>query len=183
VIRTSWLRAEPAQESFGPDDLTIHLRAGDLWQAGCDTPVHPEYHALPLSFYADVVNERPWRKVVVVTEDDADPMVRALVSRFGAVLLSGTPLEDFARLRASSNLILSVSSFSWWAAWLSAAQRIYFPVAGLFDGARAARRPVAWQQDLWVNDEPRYLARRPRHSLMSEDWRGTEANRRALLTG
>ena len=71
---------------------------------------------------------------------------------------SGSKLEDFNALRASSNLVLSVSSYAWWAGWLSKASQVFFPVVGFFDQARARQRPPDWQQDLWVDDEPRYLA-------------------------
>ncbi len=178
-IRDSWLIGD-AYEHSAPDDLTIHVRAGDVWQSNCLLErVHPDYHTLPFSFYDTIIRSRRWGRVTVVTEDRYDPMVQKLVARFDAEVRSGNALEDFNILRASSNLVLSVSSYSWWAGWLSDARQIYFPVAGFFDQERARRRPVAWQQDLWVDDEPRYIATRP--SGVSNIWTGTEAERQRLL--
>ena len=150
-----------------PDDLTIHIRTGDVWVKGCQAafqqgrlprPRLPgvEYHTLPFSFYARLIEHRRWRAIHVVTEDATDPMVQKLAARFGAGIKSGGVMEDFNFLRASHNLVLSVSTFAWWAGWLSGTSRVYYPVLGFLDPARARlRRPKA-QQDLWVSDEDRY---------------------------
>lgn len=178
AIRTNWL-AGPSLERAGPEDLTIHVRAGNIWQSSARGPVRPDHPALPFSFYADIVRSREWRKIRVVSEDPADPMVKKLVSSFAAEVRLGTPLEDFRTLQASANLVLSVSTFAWWAGWLSRAERIYFPVAGLFDRERSEGRPAPWQHDLWVDDEPRYQAVVP--AGLIADWQGTEADRHRLL--
>jgi hypothetical protein len=114
-----------------------------------------------------------------VTEDRNDPMVRKLVVAYDAELRSGSELEDFNALRASANLVLSVSSYAWWAGWLSNASQIFFPIAGIFDQVRARQRPLAWQQDLWVDDEPRYVAIRP--AGLTGAWTGSEEERQRLL--
>jgi hypothetical protein len=182
AIREAWLAGSPTGAAH-PDDLTIHIRAGDIWQAGRDAsrPANPLYPALPFSFYRQIVDERPWRQILIVTEDAGDPMARKLAARFGAAVRSDVAINDFDALRASSNIVLSVSTFAWWAAWLSRASRVYYPVVGLFDGARAARREWARQQDLWVDDELRYLARQP--VMPPGDWTGSEDERRRLLEG
>ena len=148
VIRRDWLAGPSAHESFGQDDLTIHIRAGDVWQSGCKGVVHPEYHALPFSFYAFIIKRHPWRQITVVTEDARDPMVQALVRRQNARVLSGSPQQDFARLRASTNIVLSVSSFAWWAAWLSDARRILLPGGGPVRSRPRAQAPVRGPAEL-----------------------------------
>jgi hypothetical protein len=180
-IRRDWL-SSGALVPLAPDDLTIHVRTGDVYrQPGIRRPQSPEYHTLPFSFYAAIIQERRWPHIRVVTEDGQDPMVRKLVARFGVSVVSGSAIEDFNLLRASGAIVLSVSSFSWWAAWLSQAGRIYFPVAGLYDPGRAAARPPPWRQDLVVRDEDRYIAIRP--ALSDQDWRGTPEERLRLLEG
>jgi hypothetical protein len=42
-------------------------------------------------------------------------------------------LDDFDFVLASRNIALSVSSFGWWPAWLSDAETIFYPLAGIFD--------------------------------------------------
>ncbi len=182
VIRRWWLDSG-APAPGHPHDLTIHVRAGDVWQSGTrpGQAVHPEYCALPFSFYSEIIQSFGWRRILVVTDDPADPMVTKLARSHDAAVQSGTVADDFNTLRSSRNLVLSVSTFAWWAGWLSHAERIYFPVAGLFDSERARHRPPLLQQDLWVCDEDRYRAIRPR--LPSGPWRGTEEDRRTLLEG
>jgi hypothetical protein len=179
LIRREWL-LRPALSVRPDDELTIHVRSGDVWQRGRPgRRVNPEYHTLPFSFYAGIVGRRRWQAIRIVTEDRNDAMVGKLARNFAATVHSGGVLDDFDRLRASSNLVLSVSSFAWWAAWLSSAQTIFFPIAGLFDAQRAACRPPVMQQDLWVNDEDRYVPVRP--AMESGPWTGTEQQRLMLL--
>ena len=122
-----WLWTGPITPGDG-DELTIHVRTGDVWRTGSAElervggPISPEYHTLPFSFYRRIIEERAWRSVQVVTEDPADPMVQKLARSFGAGLAPGSAIEDFNRLRASRNIVLSVSTFAWWAAWLSDAR-------------------------------------------------------------
>jgi hypothetical protein len=165
---------------IGPDDLTIHIRSGDVYrQPGYLGRQSTEYHTLPFSFYSAIIQEKRWRQIRVVTEDASDPMVRKLANRFGVAVVSGHANDDFNLVRASGVIVLSVSSFSWWAAWLSDAHRIYYPLAGLYDPRRAAARPYPWRHDLSVPDDERYIAVEP--ALLFEDWGGTQAERLRLL--
>jgi hypothetical protein len=125
-----WLASDSGEQS-PPDELTIHVRAGDIWKGDRDPrKVHPEYHGLPFSFYDGIVRSRPWSKVKVVTEDRSDPMVGKLVAAYDAEVQSRSKLEDFQRaagelqsgavgelLRVVGGLALegeSGSSFRWW---------------------------------------------------------------------
>jgi hypothetical protein len=179
AIRESWLVSDRAIEKMPADVLTIHVRSGDIWKIRTKRVIHAEMHALPFSYYEEIVSSRPWSRILVVSEDAGDPMVQKLASRFGAEVRSGSPLDDFNQLRASANLVLSVSSFAWWAGWLSQAQRIYYPVVGLFDPDRQRLRPFERQPDFWVSDEERFIAIRPPD--VTGDWRGGEDDRQRLL--
>jgi hypothetical protein len=183
VIRDSWLWSGPLTQAE-PDVLAIHIRSGDVWTSddgnreGTKTGI-TQYHTLPFSYYARIIEERRWRRIDVVTEDPGDPMVEKLERSFGVKVISGSVISDFNHLRRSRNIVLSVSSFAWWAAWLSDAERIYYPLLGLFDSERAKGRPAAWQQDLQVIDEPRYTFIEV--SAPSGDWTGSPEDRVRLL--
>lgn len=170
-IRRDWLGPEiPLQ--FPDDELTISIRAGDIWQKQTQRWIHPDYVALPFSFYEKILEQGNWNKVHVVSEDRDDPMAQKIANRYGAEVYSGSVLSDFNLLRSSSNVVLSVSTFSWWAAWLSSAKRVFAPCVGLFD---PAIRPDV---DLQVGDEDRY-------KYVAVDsfpvWEGSEEQRRLLL--
>jgi hypothetical protein len=179
LIRDEWLKAAALPEIV-PGQLTIHIRTGDVYKSpGFTGRQSTEYHALPFSFYADIINERPWRDLRIVAASPDDPMVVKLAARFDATVLAGSEVDDFNALRSSSAIVLSVSTFAWWAAWLSHAQTIYYPLAGLFDPSRAVSRPFPWRQDLRVVDEERYV-HKPTHGT-DYDWTGSRDDQLRLL--
>jgi len=114
--------------------------------------VHPGYPALPLSYYKRAIESRKWSRIEILTEDADDPMAKVLCERYQAVIRPRVSYQDdFCRLMASSNLVISVSTFSWWAALLSKAKQIIFPVAGIFN-PRYSTASI----NLVVDGDPRY---------------------------
>jgi len=172
VIQNEWLRMDN-RYAVGQNDLSIHIRAGDLWCEDSPAPVHPDYPALPFSYYQKIIEEGKWEKIHIVTESKDDPMVLKLSRLFGAQVRSGSVEEDFCFLRSSKNIVLSVSTFSWWAAWLSEAVRIDLPVAGIWNPE------VRPEVDLRVSDEDRYLFHYP---AFQRPWRGGQEERDWLLS-
>jgi hypothetical protein len=59
-------------------------------------------------------------------------MVKKIKHVFNTEIQSSTPINDFIFLLNSKNILLSVSSFSYTAAFLSSAEKIFFPRAGIF---------------------------------------------------
>ena len=88
----------------------------------------------PLSFYQGVLAGGAWRTVVVLTEQcSADhPIVRALVQRHGAIVQSGSVVEDLATMALARELVISSSTFSLMAALLGRARAVHVPYAGSF---------------------------------------------------
>jgi hypothetical protein len=166
-IRGDWLEM-PRLHLLEPRSITIHIRSTDLWESRA----HPDYVGLPYSYYKRLLDVGGYERVYVVTDEPTDPMVRKLHANFDATVRSGTAVDDFNFLVCSENLVLSVSTFSWWAAWLSGAREVHYPVAGHFDPE------VAKDVDLIVDDEDRYLFHRP---AVIHPWRGTAEDRRRLL--
>ena len=130
-IRHQWLQI-PDQYRLEGRDLTIHVRAGDIWQENVTRAPHESYCGLPFSFYQTIIEQQDWQKIYIVTEDAQDPMVCKLAYSYGASIVSGTAIEDFNFIKSSKNIVLAVSTFSWFAAFLSQARRIYYPLAGMF---------------------------------------------------
>lgn len=105
----------------GPDDLLINLRLGDYTITG------RHWRTLPLRFLDHYCRMRRWARIYVVTDEPDHRTAQLLASRHGARILHGTPGEDFETVRHARNILISSSSFSWWAAMLSDADRIFFP--------------------------------------------------------
>lgn len=111
-----------------PDDLTIHLRSGDVF---CDQPPHPLYGQPPLAFYQRVVAAHPWRRVSLVFEDRLNPVIPALLEwlpgRCAEVAVVNGSLEaDLHHLLRARNLVSGRGTFCCAVAALSRRlQRVY----------------------------------------------------------
>ncbi len=145
-IRYQWLQL-PDKYNLEENDLTIHIRSGDIWQENTTEGPHDSYCGLPFSFYQTIIEQRNWQKIYIVTEDPEDPMVCKLVYSYGASIVSRTAIEDFNFIKSSKNIVLAVSTFSWFAAFLSQARKIYYPLAGIF------HQEIRPDLNLLVNEE------------------------------
>ena len=136
----------PAVQGTGEGELLCNIRQGDILDAR-----HPDYVLLPIEFYADLTAQTGLAPVFMGQLDES-VYLHALRARFPAAryLPSQGPVADFACIRASRHIVPAVSTFSWLAAWLSEAQTIHLPVAGLFNPAQAR------STDLVPLDDPRY---------------------------
>ncbi|SVC77996.1 uncharacterized protein METZ01_LOCUS330850, partial [marine metagenome] len=65
---------------------------------------------------------------------------------FDIEIISEHYMHDFAFLASAKRLCIANSTFGWWAAWLSNAERIYYPDIGNENF-----------NNLWVYDEDRYI--------------------------
>jgi hypothetical protein len=120
-IRDTWLKLDssiPISELSIKCDLVIHVRRGDYllhnWGA-------------PFSFYLEAIESTTFRKMCIVTDDPFDPFLKRF-HKFKPSIVSSSLLSDFALLTQAKKLIISPSTFSWWAAFLSNASEIFFPI-------------------------------------------------------
>jgi len=154
---------------FGPDRLVISIRAAEILG-----PRHASYRPLPIAFYGRLVAETGLAPVFVGQIGD-DAYSAALRARFpeATFLPSQGAMADFATLRRARHLCVSISSFAWLAAWLSEAETIHLPVAGMYHPLH--RKEI----DLLPVADPRYRF----HLFRPDPWGGTEAELQAAMTG
>ncbi|MCE2564527.1 hypothetical protein [Komagataeibacter sp. FNDCF1] len=116
-------------EVFGPDTIVCNIRAGEVLENA-----HPDYIVLPPEYYRLVVQDCGLEPVFFGQLDDnayVDSLRRAFPhARF---IHGRGPEHDFAVLQRAANIAISVSTFSWLAAWLGSAQRVYMPLGGMFN--------------------------------------------------
>lgn len=127
------------------DDILINIRAAELLDGV------PHYPLLPVSFYEDVV-ARTGKNPVFMGQLTPSRYVQHLRERFsGARFIESLGARaDFDLIRSAKNIVISVSTFSWLAAWLSEAETIIIPLAGFYNPAH--HREV----DLLPVDDIRY---------------------------
>lgn len=95
--------------------IVAHVRRGDYVN-------NPDYHLVCTSEYyngaKDVIQERTGLKKVCWITDDFY-WVHIHLYTYGDVILSGDSSVDFTNLTQFRHMILSNSSYSWWASWLN----------------------------------------------------------------
>ncbi|KAJ1450045.1 hypothetical protein M885DRAFT_533610 [Pelagophyceae sp. CCMP2097] len=93
-------------------DAHVHVRSGDIFS------VHDQTHYVPppLSFYVDVIEAhrrgpRAWRRIKIIAEDDANPVVAALQERYGADFEPSTLDDDIAHVVGARRIIYGQGTF------------------------------------------------------------------------
>lgn len=143
-----WFKSPVAGQVTHPDELVIHVRALDVLRG-----VHPDYMPVPVSYYRQLVDSTGLKPVFVGQTGPSYYMDELHRTFPGARFLPRESwVDDFQTVRNAHNIALSVSSFSWLAAWLSqTAQRIYVPQLGILN---PLQRP---EIDLAPQTDPRYV--------------------------
>jgi hypothetical protein len=105
------------------------VRAGDIVDGTYgDSPL------TPVEFYADLI-DRTRLTPVFMGQTAPNAYTDRLRTRFNGAMFLDTlgPVGDFQLIRNSRNIVVGVSTFSWLAAWLSHADRVFMTVSGLFN--------------------------------------------------
>ena len=116
---------------YGPEYLVCPIRAEDI----LDGP-NPNYTLIPVEFYRDVVAMTGLNPVFIGQTEPNAYMDRIRAAFPNALYREPRtdPLVDFETIRQSRNMLVSISTYSWLAAWLSRSlENIYMPVNGLFN--------------------------------------------------
>lgn len=110
----SWLFDQPVTKQ---NTVGVHLRFGDYKEIGW---------TLPESYYNSCILNSGLSNVLIFTDEPENPYVVKLLKE-GAKLSGGSEEEDLRSLASCQKIVMSRSSFSWWAGFLSNAEKIYFP--------------------------------------------------------
>ena len=95
-------------EKLHEDDLVIHIRSGDIFS---NSP-HSMYVPPPLSYYIKQINKRNYRKIIIVCEDNINPVVNYLLRLYNNAVYSKNNLEkDIRLILGATNIIFSVGTF------------------------------------------------------------------------
>lgn len=97
---------------FGPETLAIHVRGGDVF--GTRKP--RAYGQPPLSYYEVVLGSAKWKEVVIVHQDEGNPVlpgIRDLCRKLNIEVRnqSGTALEDIRTLMRAECIVAGRGTF------------------------------------------------------------------------
>tara|TARA_R110002051_G_scaffold325548_3_gene428806 strand:+ start:4288 stop:5064 length:777 start_codon:yes stop_codon:yes gene_type:complete len=149
-----WLRIDNHNVGQDDEDIIIHLRLGDdITTFDADNP-----YIMPFSFYEKALENTTYNRVYICSEPETiNSKYIKQFDKYDPIILNGDTLSDFRSLKSFKKIIISQSTFSWWAAFLSDATEIFFPLPAKGN----ARFVNEWSDgrsdiDLVVSDEPRY---------------------------
>lgn len=136
---------EESYESPNKNDLVIHIRLGDYLNINWFTEKY---------LYMKVIDLESFDKCYIVTDEPNNPWLKEFKER-GCIIKSDSLIADFVFLKNSNKLCISKSTFSWTAAMLSNAEKIYFPLSD--NKQPYLYNPVGNQADLRPLDKKNWI--------------------------
>ncbi len=110
---------EITEQSEQHDQTVLYIRNGDYR----DLNIY-----LGLENYLKILNSIEFTNLTIVVEHvDAD--VQVIANNYNANIFSKSVLEDFMFIKNAKNVIMSQSTFAWWATFLGDADNIYIPLS------------------------------------------------------
>jgi len=129
----------------GDDDFVVHVRLGNYF-----SPALVQRFGYSLEDVLAVIKKERFNRLWVMCNEREHPFIEQLRTAFGAIVGGKDVLADFSVLLKAKRLLITPSTFGWWAAWLGRAESIYFPAGkGIWK--------KGWGYNLLVDDEPRYI--------------------------
>jgi len=116
-IREEWLTTTGKLKKRSKTDAVVHIRRGDYIQCG---------YTLTANSYHKMLNHIEFSNLYIVTDDINDQFLRNF-DRYKPEIVSSDQINDFQFLMSFDNIVISQSTFSWWAAFLSDASNIVVP--------------------------------------------------------
>ena len=151
-----WFKIDDLDVGQTVNDAIVHLRMGDCILG--DLAADP--YVMPFEYYEAALNTTEFDRLYICSDPETlnHPMFESYMekfSKYNPTLLKGSAIEDFRAIKSFNKIIMSQSSFSWWAAFLSNASEIFSPVP--MPGPHGHE----WSIDspgvaIFVDDEDRY---------------------------
>jgi len=132
----------PINESYDENKVAIHLR---------NCPLDKRFKVLP-KYYIDSIEKMNVPEIYVYADNiiNHEDVLKAL-EPYNPILMETNEPDTFKDLTKYKNIICSQGSFSFWAAFLSRANKIIYPIASYFPNAKNDNNI-----DYMVDDEDRY---------------------------
>lgn len=151
-----WFQIDDIDVGQTINDVIVHLRLGDCILG--DLSEHP--YVMPFEYYEAALSTTQFDRLYICSDPETTdhPMFEDYMQKFSKYnpnLLKGDAIEDFRAVKSFDKIIMSQSTFSWWAAFLSDASEVFCPVP--MPGPHGHEWSIASPGvALFVDDEPRY---------------------------
>jgi hypothetical protein len=103
LLRDSFIIKGDSIPPLGDNDVVIHIRAGDIFKS----VGHPEYYQPPLSFYVNLLNEKKFTNIYLVSEDNLNPCINRLLKLFPSIRYKRNSLDKDIKLVLSAKHVIS----------------------------------------------------------------------------
>ncbi len=103
----------------GSEDVLVSLRGGEDYSQLRWT--------LPVSFYTNILNGLSHVGKIYVCGTGIDRAMSEALRPFDPIYLAGSAIDQFQMYKQFRRIILSNSTFAWWASFLSEAEELYCP--------------------------------------------------------
>lgn len=119
----TWFQYDDSQH-WKPEltDLVLHVRLGDQLRP---TPI-----GLPASAetYVNLLKKIPHDRCILVSDEPENPFLDPVKAFPSVIVKHGSQMEDFSIIKHAKRVIISQSTFAWWASFLGEPERIWAPV-------------------------------------------------------
>ena len=122
-------------------DLVLSIRRG--WNG------YPVDMCPPAEFYQEIIEKENPSRIILCTDTFDDPYFDFLQKYPNVHLANYEMMTQFCLIKSAKKVVLSPSTFCWWAAWLGNADVIYYPWVG---DLIPTKDGVSW----FVDNEKRY---------------------------
>jgi hypothetical protein len=112
-------------------------------------------YRIPDSYYLKILENEKFEKMYISVDDiDRHYNLYQELKKYNPIILEGDILENFKLATSFNKMICSQGQFSFFAAWLSEAEKIYWPITNV--GPNAGPEVHGHHLNLKVDDEERY---------------------------
>ena len=139
------------------DEVVLHLRLGDYFH-NPRWPLAVKLFSYPPGAIHRLLSRLDYSRCWIVTDSPEAAQAAHIVAHHRGVIVGGDMHHHFRTLHGARRLIITPSTFGWWAAWLGDASEVHFPR----------------EMGFWKSEHGFALAvREPRYRLYGEEGRET----------